>query len=150
MMPFCHFALTPLGIRTMYAIFEDGARQFMVEEGDVVQVDFREMEAGSRVEFDRVLLFHTGEQAKVGQPLLSGAKVIAEVIEHPSTKTYIQKYRRRKNYRRFKGHRQFFTAVEITELVLPGWERPKSETKPESARDTAAEGDEDEDEDEEA
>ena len=115
----------------MYAIFEDGARQFMVEEGDVVQVDFREVEVGERVEFDRVLLFHTGDAARVGQPLVAGAKVIAEVLDHPSTKTYIQKFRRRKNYRRFRGHRQYFMEVGIVEITMPGWERPASDDQSE-------------------
>jgi large subunit ribosomal protein L21 len=116
----------------------------MVEEGDLVEVDFREVEAGAKIEFDRVLLFHTGDEAKLGQPLIAGAKVLATVVDHPSTKTYIQKYRRRKNYRRFKGHRQYFLAVEITELVLPGWERPVSQEKPEDEDDTGDEGNEEE------
>jgi large subunit ribosomal protein L21 len=116
----------------MYAIFEDGARQFMVEEGDVVQVDFREVEVGGRVEFDRVLLFHTGDEARVGQPTVAGARVIAEVLDHPSTKTYIQKFRRRKNYRRFRGHRQYFMEVGIVEITMPGWERPASEESDQS------------------
>jgi large subunit ribosomal protein L21 len=130
----------------MYAIFEDGARQFMVEEGDIVQVDFREMEIGSRVEFDRVLLFHTGEEARLGQPAVAGAKVIAEVVDYPSTKTQIQKYRRRKNYRRAKGHRQYFLAVEIVELILAGWERPADQEPPEDETDTGEEGAEEEEE----
>lgn len=111
----------------IYAIFEDGSRQYMVEEGDVVRVDQREVGAGNQVEFDRVLLFQTGEEARIGQPLVEGAKVVAEVVDHPSVKTYIQKFRRRKNYRRLRGHRQHFTRVRILELVLPGWERPETE-----------------------
>lgn len=126
----------------MYAIFEDGSRQFMVEEGDIVQVDFREAEVGSQVEFDRVLLFHTGDDARIGKPVVSGAKVVAEVLDHPSTKTLTQKFRRRKNYRRFKGHRQHFLSVGIVELVLPGWERPKSEEKPEESEEGSEGGEE--------
>jgi large subunit ribosomal protein L21 len=133
----------------MYAIFEDGARQYMVEEGDVVQVDFRELDVGSSVEFDRVLLFHTGDEAKIGKPLVTGAKVIAEVLDHPSTKTQIQKFRRRKNYRRFKGHRQFFLEVGIAELVLAGWQRPVSEPEPEEPEVTGADEVEEEEEIEE-
>jgi large subunit ribosomal protein L21 len=133
----------------MYAIFEDGARQYMVEEGDVVQVDFRELEVGSSIEFDRVLLFDTGDKARIGQPLVAGAKVIGEVLDHPSTKTQIQKFRRRKNYRRFKGHRQFFLEVGIAELVLAGWQRPVSEPEPEEPEDTGEEEIEEEEETEE-
>lgn len=119
-----------MGIGTMYAIFEDGSRQFMVEEGDIVEVDFREAEVGSQIEFDRVLLFHTGTDARIGQPVVAGAKVVAEVLEETSIKTSIQKFRRRKNYRRFTGHRQPFLAVGIAELVLAGWERPAPEETP--------------------
>ena len=115
----------------MYAIFEDGSRQFMVEEGDIVEVDFRDAEVGSSIEFDRVLVFNTGDEARIGQPLVAGAKVVAEVLELTSEKTVIQKFRRRKNYRRLKGHRQPFLAVGIAELVLAGWQRPPEPEKKE-------------------
>ncbi len=128
----------------MYAIFEDGSRQFMVEEGDIVDVDFREAEVGSQIEFDRVLLFHTGDDARLGRPLVAGAKIIAEVLDHPSIKTHIQKYRRRKNYRRTKGHRQYMMSVGIVELALAGWERPPDEELPEDETDGGEEGGEEE------
>src|SRR5262245_32068495 len=78
----------------MYAVFEDGARQYRVQEGDVDQVDFRDAELGSNIEFGRVLLAVNDGAAKIGQPLLSGAKVTGEVVEHPTTKLYIQKFRK--------------------------------------------------------
>ncbi len=121
----------------IYAVFEDGSRQYRVDEGDLVRVDYREANAGDQVEFDRVLVFQTGERAVVGQPTVAGAKVRAEVVDHPTTKTYIQKFRRRKNYKRLRGHRQEFTRVRILELVLPGWQRPADEEVDER---TGAEG----------
>jgi large subunit ribosomal protein L21 len=101
----------------MYAVFEDGSRQYRVSEGDVVQVDFREAEIGSPVEFQRVLLYRGGDDLQIGRPLVAGARVTAEVVDHPSTKLYIQHFRRRKNYRRLRGHRQHYTSVQIRSIV---------------------------------
>lgn len=117
----------------MYAVFEDGSRQYRVSEGDVVRVDYREAEIGSRVEFDRVLLYAGGEDVKIGQPIIEGARVLGEVVEHPSIKLYIQHFRRRKNYRRLTGHRQPYLAVKINHILLPGMDAPaeKKEAKKE-------------------
>ena len=116
----------------MYAVFEDGSRQYRVSEGDVVKVDHRDADAGSRVEFDRVLLYAAGSDLQIGQPLLAGARVIADVVDHPSTKLYIQHFRRRKNYRRLRGHRQPYTSVRVRHILLAGQEPPPS-PPPESA-----------------
>ena len=104
----------------MYAVFEDGSHQYRVQEGDVVKVDYRAAEIGASLEFNRVLLCHTDADVKIGQPVIEGARVVAEVVNHPSTKLYIQHFRRRKNYRRLKGHRQPYTSVKINKIVLPG------------------------------
>jgi large subunit ribosomal protein L21 len=58
--------------------------------------------------------------------VLQGARIVAEVVDHPSTKLYIQHFRRRKNYRRLRGHRQPYTSVRIRSIVLPGLEAPQS------------------------
>jgi large subunit ribosomal protein L21 len=108
----------------MYAVFEDGSRQYRVSEGDVVQLDYREAEVGARLEFNRVLLYQGGDDTRIGQPIIEGARVLAEVVGHPSTKLYIQHFRRRKNYRRLRGHRQPYTAVQIRNILLPGMEAP--------------------------
>jgi large subunit ribosomal protein L21 len=114
----------------MYAIFEDGSRQYKVSEGDVVRVDYREAEVGSRLEFNRVLLYSGGEERQIGQPTIAGARVLAEVVDHPSKKTYIQHFRRRKNYRRLRGHRQPFTAVQVRNILLKGQEPPAPSPTP--------------------
>jgi large subunit ribosomal protein L21 len=108
----------------MYAVFEDGSRQYNVKEGDVVKVDFREAEIGANVEFDRVLLFKTNDDLKIGQPVLAGMRVVGQVVDHPSTKLYIQHFRRRKNYRRLRGHRQPYTSVLVKHILLAGQEPP--------------------------
>ncbi len=114
----------------MYAVFEDGSRQYRVSEGDVVTVDYREAETGTRLEFGRVLVYQNGDDTRIGQPLIEGLRVVGEVIEHPSTKYFIQKYRRRKNYRRFKGHRQWYTKLRVQHILLPGVATPPPPEKP--------------------
>jgi large subunit ribosomal protein L21 len=108
----------------MYAVFEDGSRQYQVSEGQVVKVDYREAEVGARLEFGRVLLYANGDDVRVGQPLVAGMRVLGEVVDHPSTKLYIQHFRRRKTYRRLRGHRQHYVAVRVRNILLPGQEPP--------------------------
>ena len=115
----------------MYAVFEDGSRQYRVSEGQVVKVDYRDAEVGTRVEFPRVLLYVSGDDRRIGRPLVEGMRVVGEVVDHPSTKTWIQHFRRRKNYRRLRGHRQWYTAVRVSNILLPGQEPPKQEKPPE-------------------
>ncbi len=124
----------------MYAIIEDGSRQYKVSEGEVVKVDFRRAEGdefqgltkGTAVEFPRVLLYRNGDELRVGRPAVEGMRVVAEVVDHPSTKVYIQKFRRRKNYRRLRGHRQHYTAVRVKHILLPGQEAPAAPPPPPS------------------
>jgi large subunit ribosomal protein L21 len=123
----------------MYAVFADGSRQYRVGEGDLVRVDFRDVEPGSSVEFERVLLYQSEQDTQVGRPTVAGVKVVGEVVDHPTVKHYIQKYRRRKTYRRLRGHRQPFTAVRIKSIVLPGQQAPaESKAKPEKPAETPA------------
>jgi large subunit ribosomal protein L21 len=114
----------------MYAIFEDGSRQYQVSEGQKVKVDFRDVEAGARVEFPRVLLYQSGDDTRIGRPIVEGMRVLGEVVEHPSIKLYIQHFRRRKNYRRLRGHRQYYTQVLIKHILLPGQEPPVAPPAP--------------------
>jgi large subunit ribosomal protein L21 len=100
----------------MYAIFEQGSHQFRVQEGDVITLDRLAADAGGEVTFDRILLIAGGEgEPKIGTPLLEGAKVVGTVVrQFRDKKIIIQKFRRRKNYRRKRGHRQHRTTVRIT------------------------------------
>ena len=102
---------------TMYAVFEDGSRQYRVQEGDVVNVDYRDVQKGASIEFARVLFVQQDAGAKVGQPTLAGARVVGEVVDFPSIKVTVQHFKRRKNERRFKGHRQPYVAVKIKQIV---------------------------------
>ena len=104
----------------MYAIIEDSGQQFRVSEGDVLNVDTRELaEKAKEVQFDRVLLVSDDGNIKVGAPLLAKAKVLAEIIEPQAKgpKLYVAVWRRRKNSRRRVGHRQKYLRVRITKIV---------------------------------
>lgn len=104
----------------MYAIIEDSGQQFRVSEGDVVEVDLRELAEGAKeVEFARVLLVSNEGNIQVGTPLVAGAKVTAEVLnpEFKGEKTYSFYWRRRKHSRSKTGHRQKYCQVKITKIV---------------------------------
>jgi large subunit ribosomal protein L21 len=103
----------------MYAIISDGGRQFKVEEGQELDIDFREIMPGEQITFDRVLAYRNDEEFKVGVPVLEGAKVTAEVVTmSQGPKLVVQKARRRKNYRRKTGHRQIFLRVKIGKIEV--------------------------------
>ena len=102
----------------MYAIIADGGRQYKVEEGQTLEIDYREAEAGSDLVFDRVLAIGDGENFRLGQPTVSGATVTASVIgDTKGEKIYIQKMRRRKTTRRRTGHRQKYVMVKISKIA---------------------------------
>lgn len=101
----------------MHAVFKTGGKQYRAAEGDVLRVEKLPVEAGQSVEFEDVLMVSDGKTFKVGTPMLSGAKVKAEVLEQGRhKKVKIVKFRRRKHSRRETGHRQYFTAVRITDI----------------------------------
>lgn len=98
----------------MYAVIQTGGKQYRVAEGDVVRVELLEKDPKQSVVFDRVLLVAKDSDVKVGQPVVKGATVEAEVIRHDrAKKVLIFKKRRTKTYQRTQGHRQGFTEVRI-------------------------------------
>ena len=101
----------------MYAIFEDGSRQYRVEVGSTVVIDYREIEPGQTLELTKVLLVQSGADAQIGRPLVAGAKVVTEVVDLPRTTTMTQKFRRRKASKRLKGHTQPYVRVKVKEIV---------------------------------
>jgi large subunit ribosomal protein L21 len=101
----------------MYAVFKTGGKQYRVAQGDLLRVEKLAANVGETVTFDQILLVG-GESAKVGTPLVAGAKVEARVVaQDRDKKIVVFKFRRRKNYRRKNGHRQPFTALEITGIT---------------------------------
>ena len=94
-----------------FAIFQTGGKQYRVQAGDIIKVE--KLDAEGSVEFDQVLMI--GD--KVGTPFVDGAKVIATVVEQKrADKVLVFKKKRRQNYRRTRGHRQYITVVKITEI----------------------------------
>ena len=102
----------------MYAIIEDGAHQYKVEQGTRLDVQLHDLDENQNaVEFDKVLLLSDGTDIKVGQPYVAGAKVTASVVgEVKGDKITIVKFRRRKNYRRKQGHRQKYLRVVVDKI----------------------------------
>ncbi|WP_276831396.1 50S ribosomal protein L21 [Frischella perrara] len=102
----------------MYAVFQSGGKQHRVSEGQVVRLEKIEVETGSEIVFDKVLMVANGEDIKVGAPFVEGATIKAEIVEHGrGDKIKIVKFRRRKHYRKQQGHRQWFTDVKITAIA---------------------------------
>lgn len=99
----------------MYAVFKTGGKQYRASQGDVITVEKIEAEKGATVEIDQVLMVGEGDDVKVGTPFIEGGKVSATVVDHGRhDKIKVLKFKRRKNYRRQMGHRQYFTQLEIT------------------------------------
>jgi large subunit ribosomal protein L21 len=100
-----------------YAIIKTGGRQYRVVEGDTIDVDLVDVEAGKTATFGDVLMYADGKNLTHGDPLISGAKVTAEVVEQRKDKKVIAfKFRRRKGYHRTVGHRRKLTRVKIKSI----------------------------------
>ena len=102
----------------MYAVVNTGGKQYKVQQGEILRVEKIPGEVGSPVIFDRVLMFSDGENINIGQPLLDDIAVEGHIVEQGKAKKIIVfKYKRRKRYRRKKGHRQQYTAVQIDSIT---------------------------------
>lgn len=100
-----------------YAIIADGGRQYKVEAGQKLEIDYREVEAGSSLTFDRVLAISDDKGFRLGKPTVSGATVTAKVLgDTKGEKIFVQKFRRRKNSKRRTGHRQKYVEVQIDSI----------------------------------
>jgi large subunit ribosomal protein L21 len=98
-----------------YAIIRSGGKQFRVEEGQQVRVPLMDKEVGSTIELDVLLM--GGDESKVGSPLVDGARVAATIIDHGrDTKIIVFKKKRRKQYKRTRGHRQDYTTLKIDSI----------------------------------
>ena len=99
----------------MYAVVVSGGKQHRVEEGETLKLEKLNAEVGSSIDFDRILLVVNGDDVKIGEPVVAGAKVSAEVVSHGrGKKVRIVKFKRRKHHMKQAGHRQWYTEVKIT------------------------------------
>ena len=119
----------------MYAVLKTGGKQYKVAANDVIIVEKLVAEAGSSIDLGEVLMIGDGETSKVGTPMLDGAKVAAEVLEQKrGKKVIVFKKKRRKDYRRTRGHRQDLTVLRITDILADGNKKTsKAKAKAEEA-----------------
>lgn len=115
----------------MYAIVTISGKQYKVAEGDKLQVARLSSEVGDKVNFDNVLLTDDGKNIKIGKPIVKGAVVSAEVLEHGRhKKILVYKKKRRKGYQRKNGHRQDFSAIKVNSIKIstPAKKAPAKKT----------------------
>ena len=102
----------------MYAVINDRGKQYTVKAGERVRIDRMDVEPGSEVVFDRVLLLGGGDEVRIGAPIVDGASVKGTVLgEHKDRKVIVFKKKRRKKYRRKQGHRQRYTDIQVNEIL---------------------------------
>ncbi len=105
----------------MYAVIMSGGKQYRVSEGDVVRVEKLEAELGASVEFKDVLLVKTDARTFIGQPLVPGASVLGTLkSQDKDDKILVFKYKKKKQYRRTRGHRQQHSEVLIDKIQVAG------------------------------
>ncbi len=113
-----------------YAIFKAAGFQYRAELGEVLRLPSLDVESGATITFDEVLLGSSDGEVLIGRPTLEGAAVRAEVLHHGrADKVIVFKFKRRKNYRRKRGHRQGFTEVRVSEIDLGGDRRVSLESE---------------------
>jgi large subunit ribosomal protein L21 len=124
----------------MYAVIRTGGKQYRVAADDVLDVERLTGEPGDKIELADVLLLGGGEgDPQIGAPLVSGAVVSAEVVEHHrGEKIIIFKKKRRQNYRRKRGHRQELTTIRIVDILADGKKQAKKAKAEDGAEPKAA------------
>jgi len=102
----------------MYAVIKSGGKQHRVVEGETLKLEKIEVATGETIEFDEILMVANGDDIKIGEPTVAGAKVTAEIVSHGrGEKVTIIKFRRRKHSMKRQGHRQWYTEVKITGIT---------------------------------
>ncbi len=126
----------------MFAVIKAGGRQYRVAANDVIEIDRIAGDVGDAIAFDQVLMLGGSDGATVGNPVVDGATVAGEVVEHRrGAKILVFKKRRRKNSRRSRGHRQHLTLVRITDILTDGKAAPKkaaAKAKPKAEKEEPA------------
>jgi large subunit ribosomal protein L21 len=103
----------------MYAVVRSGGKQYKLSPGEIVRLETLDQDVGSTVEFDQVLAVQNEQEVVIGTPLVQNAKVIGTVVQNGRAKKVIVfKYKRKKQYRVTRGHRQQYTAVKINEITI--------------------------------
>lgn len=101
----------------MYAVIKSGGKQHRVSVGETLKVELLKAEVGATLNIEEVLMVVNGSDVKIGQPVVTGASVVAEVVSHGrGKKVRIVKHRRRKHYHKEQGHRQWYTELKISAI----------------------------------
>ncbi|MCG7410948.1 50S ribosomal protein L21 [Moraxella nonliquefaciens] len=101
----------------MYAVIKSGGKQHRVSVGETLKVELLKAEVGATLNIEEVLMVVNGSDVKIGQPVVAGASVVAEVVSHGrGKKVRIVKHRRRKHYHKEQGHRQWYTELKINAI----------------------------------
>ncbi len=121
----------------MFAVIKTGGKQYKVQQGDVLQVEKLGLEKEKTITFEEVLLIEDGKKTLIGTPFVDKAKVHAVIIENfKDDKVIVFKKKRRKQYRRTRGHRQELTRVRIEDITIGGASPKKA--KPAAKKPAAA------------
>ncbi len=103
----------------MYAIIKTGGKQYKVQQGDTLKIEKLQGKEGNEIQFNDVLMYSDGDEITLGEPVIENAMVKAHILDQGKNKKIIVfKYKRRKGYRRTKGHRQDYTAVKIDSIEV--------------------------------
>jgi len=103
-----------------YAVIQTGSKQYQVSEGDTLEIEKLEGKAKKKITFNQVLLVVDEKKVSLGQPLVKGAKVTAEILEQKKgVKIRVAKFKAKSRYRRVKGHRQQLTKIKINKITCP-------------------------------
>ena len=103
----------------MYAVVKTGGREYRVSKGDLIRVEKLKGNVGDQVELNDVLMVSKEGETQFGTPLLTNVVIKGEIVqESKGEKVLTYKMKRRKNYRRFKGHRQTYTTLKVNEIQL--------------------------------
>jgi large subunit ribosomal protein L21 len=114
----------------MFAVIKTGGKQYVVKEGDVLQIEKLGLEAGRKILLDRVLLIEDGEKTLIGTPVLENAVIRAEILKNlKGEKVLVFKKKRRKQFRRTRGHRQPLTEIRIERIIADKSAVPAEELK---------------------
>ncbi len=101
----------------MYTVIKSGGKQHRVTVGETLKVELLKAEVGASITVEEVLMVVNGSEIKIGEPVVAGANVVAEVVSHGrGKKVRIVKHRRRKHYHKEQGHRQWYTELKITAI----------------------------------
>jgi len=109
----------------MFAVIKTGGKQYLVSPGDKIKIEKIEGKVGKEINFTDVLLIQKNKKLEIGTPIIKNAKVVGKILEQDKgEKVIVFKYKAKKRYRKKTGHRQFYTKVEIKDIIFGITKKP--------------------------